>query len=290
MSNSDQSQRFLFEQTQVRGQLVGLHQAWQEVLSKHNYPEPVQNLLGQFMAASVLLSSTLKFEGSLILQAAGNGQVRSLMAECRNKTELRAIATYNDDFSAQGKILGEGQLAITVDPDKGQRYQGIVVLNDGQSLAKVLEDYFHKSDQIKTRIWLAADQQRAAGFMVQAMPISHDTSSLENHDDDLWDRVNILSDTLTDQELLELPNDRLLTRLFHEEEVRLYDPDDLAFHCTCSRERSGNAIRHLGEEDALALLAEQGVVATDCQFCHARYAFNEEEIKALFAAAKQSKH
>lgn len=283
MSNPDQNQRFLFEQGEIRGQVVGLSHSYREVLSKHTYPKPVAKLLGQFMAASSLLASTLKFQGSLILQVSGHGQVRTLMAECNDQGQIRAIGQYNDDFVDSGSMLGDGQLAITIDPTKGQRYQGIVLLTDGDSLAQVLEDYFERSEQIRTRIWLASDEQQAAGFMIQAMPTSAEKSSLSQEVDDIWTRIETLSDTLTDEELLALNNETLLYRLFHEEQVRLFEATELVFHCGCSRERSGNAIRYLGLDDARQLVKEQGYIAADCQFCHSHYSFDAEQVEALFA-------
>lgn len=289
MSSPDQTQRFLFDQTHIRGEITGLGKSYQDVLDKHNYPEPVQRLLGEFMAAVALLSDTLKFEGRLSLQVRGAGQVRMLMAECRNHEALRAIAQYTDDFSNSEALLGKGQMAITIEPDQGKRYQGIVPIDDDHhTLTQALEDYFRQSEQIRTRLWLAADGQRAAGLLIQAMPESASEGSLENPDTDAWDRVTHLADTLTDEELLGLDNDQLLHRLFHEETVRLFDSHGLRFECTCSRERCGNAILTLGEQEALQVVEEEGAIHSDCQFCHQQYRFNRDEVKALFADYQQS--
>lgn len=286
MSVFDKTQRFLFDHTNIRGEITVLDSAYKEVLSKHNYPEPVAILLGQFMAAAAMLSDTIKFDGSLSLQVKGSGQVRTLMAECRDHRAVRAIAQYNDDFDANGAILGEGQMAITIEPKHGQRYQGMVMIDDNNlTLSTVLEDYFQKSEQIRTRIWLFANKNRAAGFMLQAMPISASESSLDiaNQDTDAWDRAAHLAETLTEEEILTLPAEDMLHRLFHEEKVRLYPAHDLEFECTCNAERTGNAIHMLGEQDALSLVAEQGHILIDCQFCHQRYAFNSEDVAALFS-------
>lgn len=289
MSSPDQTQRFLFDQTQIRGEITGLGQSYQTVLSKHNYPEPVQRLLGEFMAAVALLSDTLKFNGRLSLQVRGAGQVRMLMAECRNQQALRAIAQYTDDFSDQAALLGQGQMAITIEPDQGKRYQGIVPIDDdNQTLARALEEYFRQSEQIRTRLWLSADGQRAAGVLIQAMPQSASEGSLESTDTDAWDRVTHLADTLTDDELLQLSNETLLHRLFHEEQVRLFDSHGLHFECTCSRERCGNAILTLGETEALQVVEEEGAIHSDCQFCHQQYRFDRDDVTALFADYRQN--
>lgn len=287
MSNTDQIQRFLFEQSNIRGELAGLDHTYREVLTKHNYPKPVQELLGQFMVAAALLANTLKFDGTLILQVKGNGQVRTLMAECDHKNKLRAIARYNDDYDENGTALGDGQLAITLDPDKGQRYQGIVSFSDSEGLAKALEGYFLQSEQINTKIWLDAGEHRAAGLMLQSMPYSAEESSL-SVDDDIWDRVTTLASTLTKDEILNLENQEILTRLFHEEQVRLFEAEELQFYCSCSRERSAKAITHIGQEEARSLLHEMGgVLSVDCQFCHQHYEFNEADISELFAQQGQ---
>ena len=287
MSNPDQTQRFLFDHTHIRGEITGLQRSYQEVLAKHNYPEPVRLLLGEFMAAVALLSDTLKFDGTLSLQVRGAGQVRMLMAECRDNRALRAIAQYNDDFSADQALLGNGQLAITIEPKNGKRYQGIVSINDGDhSLSHALEDYFRQSEQIRTRVWLFADQQIATGLLLQAMPHSASEGSLEV-DDDAWNRVVHLADTLTADEMLALDNTTVLQRLFHEEDVRVYEARPLEFACTCTRERCANAILMLGEEEAQAVVAEQGEIRSDCQFCHQHYQFGPEDVTELFESYKQ---
>lgn len=287
MSNPDQTQRFLFDHTHIRGEITGLQRSYQEVLDKHNYPEPVRLLLGEFMAAVALLSDTLKFDGTLSLQVRGAGQVRMLMAECRDNRALRAIAQYNDDFTDDQALLGNGQLAITIEPKNGKRYQGIVSINDGDhSLSQALEDYFRQSEQIRTRVWLFADQQVATGLLLQAMPHSASEGSLEV-DDDAWDRVVHLAETLTAEEMLTLDNKTVLQRLFHEEAVRVYKARSLEFECTCTRERCANAILMLGEEEARAIVAEQGEIRSDCQFCHQHYHFGPEDVTELFESYKQ---
>lgn len=287
MSNPDQTQRFLFDNTHIRGEITGLQRSYQEVLAKHNYPEPVRLLLGEFMAAVALLSDTLKFDGTLSLQVRGAGQVRMLMAECRDNRALRAIAQYNDDFSTDQALLGNGQLAITIEPKNGKRYQGIVSINDGdRSLSQALEDYFRQSEQIRTRVWLFADQQVATGLLLQAMPHSASEGSLEV-DDDAWNRVVHLAETLTAGEMLALDNTTVLQRLFHEEDVRVYEARPLAFECTCTRERCANAILMLGEEEAKSVVAEQGEIRSDCQFCHQHYRFAADDVTALFESYRQ---
>jgi molecular chaperone Hsp33 len=285
MTIADTTVRFLFDNTPIRGELTQVEKAFQDILTKHTYPAAVKNLLGEFTAAVAMLSDTIKFEGTLSLQVKGAGQVRTIMAECRDNRALRAIAQYNDDYIEGGALIGEGQLAITIDPDKGNRYQGIVPINDSDmTLASVLEDYFQQSEQIRTKIWLFASETAAAGFMIQAMPKSASESSLHLEDTEDWDRIVHLASTLTTDEALSLASQDVLHRLFHEETVRVYEPRQLEFECTCSEERSANAIVTLGLDQAMEIVHENGLIDIDCQFCHERYVYTEEKVKALFTA------
>ncbi|WP_210397171.1 Hsp33 family molecular chaperone HslO [Motiliproteus sediminis] len=281
MSNPDQIQRFIFDNADLRGVLVGLEHSYHDALARHTYPEVVQELLGEMLAAVGLLSSTLKFEGRLSLQAIGDGPVSLLMAECNHQRDLRAIARWNDALADQQgliALLGKGQLAITIEPDQGKRYQGIVPMS-GDALAQCLEQYFEHSEQLATRIKLAADGQRAAGFLLQALP---GDKSADGED---WDRITCLGDTLTDDELLGLDNEPMLFRLFHEEQVRMYEADSLRFRCDCSRERSLNALRSVPQAELEEIVAEQGHIEIDCQFCNQSYRFDAVDVGALFSAA-----
>jgi len=281
MSNPDQIQRFIFEDADLRGVLVGLEHSYHEALARHAYPAAVQTLLGEMLAAVGLLSSTLKFEGRLSLQAVGDGPVRLVMAECNHQRDLRGIARWSEqlgDEQGLAELLGKGQLAITIEPDQGKRYQGIVPM-DHEHLAQCLEAYFEQSEQLATRIQLAADDQRAAGFMLQALP----GNKSADHED--WDRITLLGSTLSGDELLGLDNEPLLFRLFHEERVRLYGPDALHFSCDCSRERSLSALRTVSQAELESIIAEQGVIEMGCQFCNEHYRFDAVDIAALFAGS-----
>lgn len=279
--SKDCRQRFLFDDFPIRGEVVQLSETLNEIFANHHYPEPVKELIGEFMAAAALLSATIKFEGSLILQVKGAGQVSMLMAECRNQQGIRAIARYKDDFDPEQPLLGKGQMAITIEPLKGERYQGIVLVEDNL-LAEVLEDYFLQSEQLRTKFWLASSATHAAGMLLQAMPASASESSLNIESED-WDRVVMLSDTIKDEELLNLSISDILHRLFHEEELRLFDSSSLRFECSCSTERSANALVSMGETETRLLLAERGgTIDIDCQFCYAKYEFDEKAINEIF--------
>jgi molecular chaperone Hsp33 len=278
---SDQGQRFLFDEFAIRGELVQLNKTLREIFSNHEYPEPVKRLIGEFATAAALLSATIKFNGSLILQVKGAGQVSMLMAECRDQQSLRAIASYKDYPDPEQPLIGDGQMAIIIEPDEGESYQGIVLVEDN-NLSEVLEKYFLHSEQLRTRIWLSAQNDQAAGLLLQSMPESASESSLTRESED-WNRICMLADTITDEELLGLTLEQILTRLFHQEKLRLFEPRQLAFECTCSKERSANTLFSLGETEVRTLLSEEGgTIEIDCQFCHARYRFDELDLNKIF--------
>lgn len=284
MSNPDSTQRFLFNHFAIRGEIVGLDQSYKAVLDRHNYPEKIQKMIGEFMAASALLSSSIKFDGSLIIQLTAKGQLRTLMAECNHQTGLRAIARYNDDFSDAEPLLYEPQLAISILPDKGSRYQGIVNFDLETGIAGAIESYFEHSEQIKTRIWLKADNGKAAGYMIQAMPESAEHSQLsKDGSSEDWIRIEHLSSTIKDDELLNLDNETLLFRLFHEEELSLFDARELGFKCSCSEERSRTAILQMGIDEVREILEELNCIDVHCQFCNSHYHFEADYIEQMFA-------
>lgn len=284
MCPKDHLHRFTLDQTPVRGDIVQLSGSLKTVLEKHSYPEPVQQLLGEFMAAAALLSATLKFEGILTLQVKGEGAVSMLVAECRNQSSLRAIASCSESIDPNLPIFENAQLAITIEPHKGQSYQGIVALNES-NLSAALEDYFLQSEQLPTRIWLATDiaQQKSAGLLIQTLPASADEPQLSTSSED-WTRIEMLSETITSQELLDLEPKTILFRLYHEEEIRLYPASELAFGCSCSRERGANSLLTIGKAEAEAALTASGdEILIDCHFCRARYVFTEADVAELFA-------
>jgi len=272
-------QRFHFQGSPVRGEVCRLGEAYREVLSRHDYPEPVRALLGEAMAAVALMVGTLKLRGSLIMQIQGDGPVSLLVAEANERGELRAIARYDDNIPADGgwtALTGRGQLVLTIDPDEGERYQGIVPL-EGASLAAALGHYFAQSEQLPTAFFLFADGHAAGGLMLQVLP-GHD----QGEDDDIWPRVCNLAGTLKAGEMLALDMEDVLYRLFHEEQVELFEASGLSFRCSCSRERSENALRSIDMDELREIAREQGgFIEVDCQFCHRRYRFDSVDIEQL---------
>lgn len=278
---SDQIQRFLFDQTNVRGEIVTLGTAYQEVLDRHAYPPAVNQLLGELLAAVALLTDTVKLDGTLSIEVRGQGALALLMAESNPGGELRAIARIAEDAALPSEhasfreLVGEGQIVITLDPREGHRYQGIVAL-DHDTLGGCLEAYFGQSEQLPTRLWLAADGERAGGLLLQRLP-----DASQNQDVDAWERSVYLADTIKSEELLGLEQRDVLYRLYHEETVRVFDPKTLRFGCTCSQERMSHALYTLGKDELRDILHEQGAIDTQCHFCHTKYHYTAADIEIL---------
>lgn len=284
MPHRDQLRRFILEDTAVRGQIVHLDTAWRSVLSKADYPGPVRDLLGEAIAASVLLSATLKLEGSLILQAQSEGPVTLLVAQVSAGRRLRGLAAWQDGVppGPLPTLLRAGRIAITVEPRLGrERYQSVVALG-GETLSGALDRYFAQSEQLPTRLWLAADAQQSAGLLLQEMPSRR---PLGPRDPDAWNRAVHLAATLSRDELLQLPAEALLRRLYYEETVRVFDPEPVGFHCGCSRERIESVLLGLGYREVQETLMDCDPVEVTCEFCNQRYAFDAVDIEALFAGA-----
>lgn len=281
MKQSDSLQRFMFEHAAVRGEIVHLEATWKAVLERRDYPPALRTVLGELMAAAALLSATLKFSGSLIMQIQGGGPVRLLVVECGADLTMRAMAHWEGDLAegaALPELVGEGRFVITLDPKKGgQTYQGIVDL-EGGSVATVLENYMQRSEQLDTRIWLAAGSHGAAGMLLQKMPDGPEA------DKDAWNRAVHLGATVKPRELLDLSAREIIHRLFHEEDIRLFDSTPVHFGCTCSRERVANTLRMLGYDEVHSLLDEIGYIEADCEFCNQHYVFDVVDAVQVFAS------
>jgi molecular chaperone Hsp33 len=279
-TDCDTSRRFLFDDFHIRGELVRLEASLTTILGQHFYPEPVSELLGEMLAASALFASTLKFKGALSLQARSEGSIRLIFAECLDQRQLRGYAVINEQAMAEGvdRLLDGGLLAITISPDQGQQYQGVVPL-DSSVLANCLEHYFEQSEQLSTALLLACDGKRAAGMLLQALPAQDEQASVHV---DNWTHVTHLMSTLSRDELLGLPFETLLYRLFHQDQVRLFEPRELEFGCKCSIDRVNNAIRATGEAEARSIIEEQGLITVHCEFCQQEYQLNEAVVDQLF--------
>ncbi|EPJ46392.1 MAG: hsp33 protein [Osedax symbiont Rs1] len=276
MSNKDQIQRILFDNIDVRGVITSLDQSFQDIMARHNYPVIIEQVLGEMLAAVTILSTNLKFNGKLILQAKGEGCVSTLMAECNHLKHCRAIAQFDESIPAGlsfKQMLAEGHLVLTIEPEVGQRYQGYVPL-ENDTLAECLADYFDRSEQLQSKFVFACENGRARGLMLQVLP------AMKSAEDD-WSRLSMLTQTLTVDELLSLDNETLLFRLFHDEQCRLFEGQNIEFKCQCSRERSESALKLLANEELLDIIAERSFIEIDCQFCNSNYSFDASDVNEI---------
>ena len=288
MSDNDQLHRFIIENTHVRGEIVHLDACWQAVLERSDYPENVRQVLGEAMAAGALLPATIKFKGSLILQIRGNGPLNLLVVQTTSEGCMRAMARWQGKVPENNlqDIFGQAQMLITIEPDEGEAYQGIVALQ-GEHLKDAIENYFIHSEQLNTRLWLVSNKQKCAGLLLQEMP-------KEKHDDDEvmtedWQKANSLASTISHDELLNLPAKEVLHRLFNEDDVRLFDATPLCFRCTCSIQRIGDMLLSLGAQEAHEIIESEGKIAIDCEFCNAHYELDSVDVETIFTSGKTPK-
>ncbi|WP_294000268.1 Hsp33 family molecular chaperone HslO [Sphaerotilus sp.] len=302
--------KFIFEGLPVRGALVRLTGAWTDILARRaesgGYPAPVRQLLGEMTAAAALMQSGIKFNGALILQMQGDGPVALAVAEAQPDLTVRATAQITGDIPENARleallnVHGRGRCAITLDPkdrQPGQQpYQGVVPLHGDhgeplQLLSEVLEHYMLQSEQLDTRLVLAANDQVAAGLLIQRLPIEGEGNlgGRSNEDEiglnESFNRIAHFAATLTQEELLTLDTHSILHRLFWEEELRLFEPQMPRFGCSCSRERVGRMLVSLGRDEVESVLAEQGRVEVTCEFCGQRQHFDPVDAAELFLSA-----
>lgn len=286
MVNQDTLQRFIFSDSNVRGEIVHLNQSYQTVIQQADYPENLRCLMGEAMCAVILLTATLKFSGKLSLQLQGDGIIKLLLVQSTHKQEIRGNIQWQGDCGKLSfrELIKNATLVITIEPDKGSRYQGIVPL-DGDRLSKCLENYFLQSEQLPTRIWLTADDKGTAGMLLQKLPeITDSESELK------WEHITILAETTTDSELLTLSNETFLYRLFHSEKVRLFDSQPAIFKCSCSKERCEETIISLGRQEISDIIQEQGHIAITCEFCATSYFFEIERLRELSLEADRTEN
>lgn len=275
---ADTLHRFTFAQAPVRGLLVQLDAAWQDVLSRHHYPPAVRDLLGQTLAGAALLGADLKSAGQVIVELRGGGPLRLLVADNRAGSTVRALARWQEPLLGADwhSLLGDGRLVITLDArGDGRRYQGIVDLVPG-GLAATLDGYFASSEQLPSCIVLAADDTRAAGLLLQRLPGSAGPADVAQ-----WDHLSALAGTTRPQELLHLEPDRLLGRLFAEEDMHLLATRALRFGCSCSAQRVEATLLALGRGEIESLLAERGGIDVDCEFCNQHYHYDRAAVLRL---------
>ncbi|WAH50677.1 Hsp33 family molecular chaperone HslO [Pseudescherichia vulneris] len=280
MAQHDQLHRYLFENYAVRGELVTVSESLRQILENHSYPQPVKNILAELLVATSLLTATLKFAGDITVQLQGDGPMSLAVINGNNQQQLRGVARVQGEIADDADLktlVGNGYLVITISPDEGERYQGVVGL-EGDTLAACLEDYFMRSEQLPTRLYIRTGEvdglPAAGGMLLQVLP-AQDTDAND------FEHLATLTDTIKTEELLTLPANEVLWRLYHEEEVTLYDPQDVEFKCTCSRERCAGALKTLPDEEIDSILEEEGEIDMHCDYCGNHYLFNAMDIAEI---------
>ena len=280
MTQHDQLHRYLSENYAVRGELVTVSDTLEQILANHSYPQPVKTVLSELLVATSLLTATLKFAGDITVQLQGDGPLSLAVINGNNQQQLRGVARVQGEIPEGADLktlVGNGYLVITISPQEGERYQGVVGL-EGDTLAACLEDYFQRSEQLPTRLFIRTGEHDgkavAGGMLLQVMP----AQDAQLND---FEHLATLTETIKAEELFTLPATDVLWRLYHEEEVTVYDPQDVEFKCTCSRQRCADALKTLPDEEVDSILADEGEIDMHCDYCGNHYLFNAMDIAEI---------
>lgn len=287
INKTDTLNRYLFDDRHARGELVQLSKSYQSIIKSHNYPVGVRLLLGELLAATCLLTATLKFEGDITVQLQGDGPVGYMSVNGDNNQQMRGIAKVVDEdkaskYQSLQELLGKGNMIITVKPNQGEAYQGIVAL-DKPTLAQCFAHYFEVSAQIPTQIWLFSDdkKQQVAGSLVQLLPDGDgSTENLTQQKND-FEHLSQLTNTIKADEIFSLEAQALLYRLYHQEKVTLFEPQAVSYQCGCSSNKCLAAIAQIEPNEIEAILAEQGKISMTCDYCLTTYDFFAEQLKSF---------
>lgn len=288
MNHNDFISRFLFDEKPIRGEYVHLQKSYQTILAQHNYPPPLRRILGEALAVAALLAAIIKFEGRLSVQFRGAGNLKFLLAQCDNQFNLRGLAKWQGEITEDvlSAALKEGLLVIMIDsPNNKKPYQGIVAWR-GDSLLASIEGYFRDSEQLATKLWLAVDEKQAVGVLLQILPTKHHADDFSIEDEQLlahWHSILGLTTHLNTEDLLSLDYPDLLKKTYSEEMIRIFPSEIVRFGCSCSRERSEDAIYLLGWEEAEDELNKKKTLVVTCDFCNQAYFFDRAEVTAVFA-------
>ncbi|MBE5201053.1 Hsp33 family molecular chaperone HslO [Pectobacterium sp. FL60-S17] len=276
----DQLHRYLFENYAVRGELVTVNETYQRILTNHDYPAAVQTLLGEMLVATSLLTATLKFSGDITVQLQGDGPLKLAVINGNHQQQMRGVARLQGDIAPRSSLkemVGNGYLVITITPTDGERYQGVVGL-EGETVAECLESYFQQSEQLPTRLFIRTGQhggkQAAAGMLLQVLPA-------QDADRNDFDHLAQLTTTVKADELFTLPATEVLYRLYHQEEVTVYEPQDVEFRCHCSRDRCADALMTLSDQEVNEMIEQDGEIDMHCDYCGTHYLFNSLDIRAI---------
>ena len=281
MQKEDTLQRFMFEHASIRGEIAHLDETYKTIIQQQPYPAMVKQLLGQALVSCVLLTGSIKFEGQISLQFQGDKRLPLLLVQCDHQLQLRGYAKYQsddvDDAIDYNAAFLNGKMVISIAQDnQTQVYQSIVPIMSLQ-MGDNLMHYFAQSEQISSRVWLAVDDEKAAGMLLQLMP-DQNTQQRE----EFWEYAVHIGQTISEQELLTLDNPTILHRLYHETELRLYPARLVCFKCRCNEERMKQALTVLGETDVRQLLQEKGIIDVQCDFCNRHFTFDAIDVTLLF--------
>lgn len=282
MSQFDVLNRYLFADCHARGELVQLDESYKAILKNHNYPVGVQQLLGEVLAATSLLTATLKFEGEITVQLQGDGPIGYISVNGNNNQQMRGIAKLKQETQATGlrDLIGKGTMVITIRPSKGEAYQGVVALEQ-DTIAGCLAHYFEVSEQIPTQIWLFTDteKQQVGGALVQLLPDGDDKAKQQAD----YEHLCQLTNTIKAEEIFTLEAEALLYRLYHQEQVNLFEPQAVSYVCGCSEEKCLAAISQIEPSEIKAILAEQGKISMHCDYCLTTYNFDEAKPQSFIS-------
>jgi len=279
MNDSDTLQRFIFEHASIRGEIAHLDSTYQTIMAQHPYPPMVRTLLGEALISCLLLAGSIKFEGEISLQFQGDKRLPLLLVQCDNQLHIRSFAKYQQDDTSvdYNSAFLQGNMVLTITQyNQTQAYQSMVPIRS-TAMSENLMHYFAQSEQIASRVWLAVNEYRAAGILLQLMP-GQDTQ----HREQFWEYAVQLGQTISEQELLTLDNPTILHRLYHETELRLYTARPTSFRCRCNAEKMKQVLNVLGEDDIKNLLQERGQIEINCDFCNHLYTFDAIDIALLF--------
>ncbi|BBP43016.1 Hsp33 family molecular chaperone HslO [Thiosulfativibrio zosterae] len=275
----DTIQRFLFKDLDIRGQHLKIDQAWSKMTENRGYPDSIIALLGELTAIAIMMANGMKHQGKVTLQVQGQGPINLLVVEVTHDLKLRGVAKTNQTITSEStmdELLGDGQVMVTMENTQTQHHFQSFVPREGDSIAEVFETFFNQSEQLATRLWLGANRDTLAGVMIQKLP------GTDHRDEDGWDRVLSLSNTLNTEELCSCESQELLHRLFHEETLELFESKTVMYECPEDKTRVELLLKSMGEEEVRQLLAEQGEIVIHNEICNYHLRFNEEDINQLF--------
>jgi len=283
MIKNDYLQRFIFERYNVRGEFVVLNDVYETITTQRDYPTPIKIFLGEAIIAAALLSATIKHKGSLILQTQTTGPISLLVAQCDQSRNVRALAKWENEADFTMPLKLRGQLVVTAfSQNTSDRYQGIINLTEDQ-LSKNIENYFEQSEQLPTKIWLSVIQDQGIGLLLQKIPNSQLGEQAAGEEWEHWEKVAILANTITDIELHSLDITQILSRLFQEDDIRLFEKESIQFKCSCNKIKMQQAIRLMEKKEIDDILEKNALVEVCCDFCNNCYGFRQDEIDSLFS-------